>query len=109
MCMCTSGDHFKYFLKMLKNVRRIWTNIVRNRLRASTMPLTGVWLEFLETYRFNSNAAKKGDKMHFRGYSDIGIKKKLFRDSKIRTKKSEEKAMNLQEFMSEQKFFGKKA
>jgi hypothetical protein len=49
MCMCTSGDHFKYFLKMLKNVRRIWTNIVRNRLRASTMPLTGVWLEFLET------------------------------------------------------------
>lgn len=47
--------------------------------------------------------------MHFRGYSDIGIKKKLFRDSKIRTKKSEEKAMNLQEFMSEQKFLGKKA
>ena len=32
--------------------------------------------------------------MHFRGYSDIGIKKKLFRGSKIRTKKSEENARN---------------
>lgn len=47
--------------------------------------------------------------MHFRGYSDIGIKKKLFRNSEVRTKKSEEKAMNLQEIMSEQNFFGKKA
>lgn len=48
MCMCISGNHFKYFLKILENVRRIWTNIVRNRLRTSTMPLTGVLLEFLE-------------------------------------------------------------
>jgi hypothetical protein len=47
--------------------------------------------------------------MHFRGCSDIGIKKKLFRDSEVRTKKSEENEMNLQGIMLEQKFFGKKA
>ena len=109
MCMCTIRNHFKYFLKMLKNVRRIWTTIVRNRFKMSTMPITGVLLEFLGNLQFNLNASKKGNKMHFRGRFDIGIKKKSFRDSKIRTKKSEEKAMNLQEIMSEQKFFGKKA
>ena len=46
--------------------------------------------------------------MHFRGHSDIGIKKKIFRDSAVRTKKSEEKAMNLQRTMSEQKLFWEK-
>ena len=50
MCMCTIRNHFKYFLKMLKNVHHIWTVIVRNRLRTSAMPLTGVLLEFLENF-----------------------------------------------------------
>ena len=49
MCMCIIRNHFKYFLKMLENVRRIWTTIVRNRFRTSTMALTGVLLEFLKT------------------------------------------------------------